>query len=287
MAKILLCGHRAYAARELAEKLREKGHDIYGFSRGEKMRNGNIITGQVTEMDKNELLPKDIDCIINFILLDSQSKEINEAYIDALCRYSKAKHIKKLIQISSISVYPNNAEVIRESTPIDTDYEKKGYYGTIKCVVDMRLMSKIQGSNINLVFVRPGFITAADKKNSLAGIAINLPCHMAVLIGNKKSTLPIVQRDDFQKALINIVDDKNPLPIYLLVAKGNHTKLEYFKSLSNRYILALPTKLVMLIAGVLKALHLFDDRKYCIVKGIFKMNKFDATQTYEKIGIIL
>ena len=284
--KILICGHRSYAARNFARRLECSGHTVWGFSRGSVKQENNVITGPVTEMDKNPYLKDlEVDVVINFILLDGQSVEENLKYIDALCHWCESADVKRIIHMSSISVLPNETKLITEETPIDAHPELKGKYGALKVAIDNRLMEWASTHiSIKVIMFRPGFITAEDKKNALAGIAIILPGGFAVLMGDNKSTLPIVDRDELQTGLQNAIEDEISLDVYLMVSEGDNTKRSYLKAFAPKAkVIPLPKSLIMFIAGILKTIGIFDERKFCIVKGLFKVQKFNACKTYNKI----
>lgn len=282
--KILICGHRAYAARGLAERLQKAGHEVLCFSRGDEKKDGNVVTGNVLEVDKNKYLKEEkIDVVINFILIEGATEEDNLKYTEALCNLTEKTSVKKFIHMSSISCYPNDAEFITEETPIDAHPELKGGYGAVKVSIDNYLMERKMAAKV--IFMRPGFITAPDKKNALAGIAKMLPSGFAVLMGNKQSTLPVVERDMLHKAMLSAIEDENPLDVYLLVGGDINTKVEYLKTVApNVKAIGLPKCLVLLAANILKAVHVFDERKKQMVAGLFKVQKFDCTITNNKIN---
>ena len=92
MKTVLLCGHRAYAARGLTELLQGAGYRVVCFSRGAEERDGDVVTGNVLRVDENPCLKEEkIDVIINFIVLKDGTAEDNVAYISALCRFAKNK----------------------------------------------------------------------------------------------------------------------------------------------------------------------------------------------------
>lgn len=282
---ILICGHRAYAARNLKEHLKQAGHTVICFSRGELKREGDVVTGLVNEIDTNPLLLDEIDVVINFILLKNGTLEDNLAYIEALCRFCEKRKVKKLIHLSSISSYPNETELITEETGIDHNYALKGNYGAQKVLIDEYLIKQRDERRLPLVFLRPGFITAPDHPNPIGGIAKILPNGFTLLIGNQQSSLPLVSRDEMQYGLQRIIEDINPLPVYLLVREGRHTKADYVKALfPDTILIPLPKSIVVGLAQLLKALHIFDERKFQMIKGQFKVNKFNAEKTYKKIG---
>lgn len=284
--RVLICGHRAYAARNFESKLKERRHTTFCFSRGDIGKKENVVTGPVAEIDNNPFLKgEDIDAVVNFIILDGKSVDDNLAYIQSLCRFCETNHVKRLIHMSSISALPNNADMITEDTPDDNHPEFKGAYGALKIAIDNYLLDWTKNQETTkLILFRPGFITATDKKNALAGIAKMLPGNIAILMGNRESTLPIIQRDALQKGLINAIETTAPLDVYLMVERGNHTKEEYLHSINPKAkVVPLPKWLVLMTARLLKAIRIFDERKLQMVTGQFKVQRFDATKTYKKI----
>ena len=274
MMKILICGHRAYAAKGLCSELENKGYEVVCFSRGEQKKEGNVITGNVLEIDNNHYLINDkFDVIINFILLADASINDNIRYISALCNLADKTETKKLIHMSSISCYPNDSALISANTAIDSHPEFKGYYGALKINVDNYLLNR--KSKFKVVMMRPGFITAPDKKNALSGIAKVLPGGFVILMGNKKSTLPLCERHDLHMAILDAIEAEEPNNVYLLVGNGNGTKYSYLKTvLPNSIVIPLSKVMVVGIAKILKSIWLFDERKYQMVKGQFKVQHF-------------
>lgn len=286
MATILICGHRAYAARGLKEVLESAGHDVLEFSRGSLERNDNVITGPVTSIDNNAYFNEDVDVVINFILLQQQSIEENVKYINSLLRFCVTKRVKRLIQISSISAFPNDCCLISECTPTETDIKKKGGYGIIKSVVDNRLEDIKNTANFDIVFVRPGYIVADDNPHKYQGVAKFIGSNLAVLIGNKWSTLPIIHRDILHKCLLEISTQISPLPVYLLVESQDSTKYSYFKSQCDAKIIPLPKWPFVLISDLARYLHLISDKTASGIKGVFKVQKFDNTLTKSRLKFL-
>ena len=276
---ILICGHRAYAARGLKAHLEQEGHQVLEFSRGEVMRKDNIIYGPVLEIDNNPMISEYIDVVINFIILQNDSIDHNEQYIHALLSFCQKRGVKSLIQISSISSYPNETLLINEDTPIDQKTEYKGPYGKIKAVVDQKLEKEKNKFSYEIVFVRPGYIVANDNPYPFKGIAKLFGNKFAILIGDKNASLPCIRRDVFHNCLAEIITQKNPLPVYLLVEGGVGTKYSYFRSQSKAMVLPLPKRLLFFAADVAKSLHLLTERQVRMVKGAFKVNKIDNSLT--------
>lgn len=286
MATILICGHRSYAARGLEKTLKSQGHSVLCFSRGELKRDGNVITGPVFEIDKNPNFSEHIDVVINFILLQQCSVEDNEKYINVLLRFCKNKGISRLIQISSISSYPNSVDIISENTPSEEDIYAKGPYGSIKAIADKVLEDARKNVKFEIVFVRPGYIVASDNPHPFKGVAMFFTKHIAVLIGDKKATLPCVRREVLHAGLAEISIHENPLPVYLMVEEGMNTKYTYFKSQTNAFVVPIPRWIVFFIIDIAMSIHVIDKRKNLTIKGVFKRNHFDNKITKDKLKAI-
>lgn len=275
MATILICGHRSYAARGLKKELESSGHKVFEFSRGEISRDGNVITGPVMAIDQNELIDEDIDIVINFILLSRSSAEENKSYIDAMIRFCKKKRIKRMIQISSFSSYPNDAEYINETTPIEVNLDNKGGYGIAKSAADQRLEELKKHVNFEIIFARPGYIVADDNPHPFKGVAKFFGKNFAILIGNRKSTLPCINRSTLHKCLAEISIKKDCLPVYLLVEGENTTKYSYFKTLSKAKIISLHRWPFAVFTDLAKTFHLMSNKTAAGMKGVFKVQKID------------
>ena len=133
--KILVCGHRSFVATGLVEKFSSNGLTFDCFSRGDEKREGCIVTGDVMKMADNRFLDE-YQTIVNFIILKNCSVEDNLRYIASLLNFCKKKKVKHFVQISSISVYPNEADEVNEKSPIESDWRNKGGYASIKVAVD-------------------------------------------------------------------------------------------------------------------------------------------------------
>jgi len=283
MATILICGHRSYAARGLKSELESNGHLVLEFSRGEKKRIENTITGAVVEIDKNPLVTETVDVVINFILMPEGGVESNLEYIEALLRFCSNKGVKRLIQISSISAYPNDVNIIKEDSSIELDLRKKGGYGIVKSSVDNRLNEARNSCPFDIIFVRPGYIVAEDNPHPFKGIAKFFGNKIAVLIGNKKSTLPCVLRTTFHQCLSEIITQDSPLPVYLLIEGDDTTKYSYFKTQSDACVIPLPKCVCVLMANIARTFHIISDKTASGIKGVFKVQKFDNSITKKKL----
>ena len=286
MKKVLICGHRSFVATGLSKELDNACISYDCFSRGEEKRDGNVVTGDVLNMATNDLLD-DYDTVINYIILKEQSVEDNIAYIQSLLDFCKKKKVKHLLQISSISVYPNEADVVTETSDIEKDFHNKGGYASIKVVVDHYLMEHpVEGMTVS--FIRPGYIYTKNKEISKAGILVS-KLGMNVLLGDKKTTLPLICRETLHKAIAKIVASEEKENVYLLLNKDREigTKYNFVCHQWNVKPICLPYAPIITCAKLLKGIGIFKQHHFLKFVGLFKRTWFNSTHTEKVLGMNL
>ena len=284
--KVLICGHRSFVASGLTVEFDTNEISYDCFSRGEVKRDGNIVTGDVLNMAGNTFL-NEYDTVINYIILKNCSVEENLQYIKSLLDFCKLKKVKHLLQISSISVYPNLAAVVTETSDIEADYHNKGGYASIKVAVDHYLMEHpIEGMTIS--FLRPGYIYTKNREISKAGILIS-KFGINILLGDKKTSLPLICRETLHKAITKIVLANHKEKTYLLLDKDKQTgtKYNFVCDQWNIKPWCLPYGFIMPCAKLLKNIGLFKNYHYLKVAGLFKRTWFNSGYTEQVLGINL
>jgi len=280
--KILICGHRSFVATGLTDVMSK--HDISHecFSRGETRRVGNVVTGDVMNMATNPEL-KRYDTVINFIILKDASVEQNIAYIQSLLAFCKQAGVKHLIQISSIAVYPNDAEYVNESSELETAGNKSGY-AAIKLAVDKYLLEHpVEGMHIT--FVRPGFVYAKNTEVSKAGLVVS-KCGIHVLWGDKRTVLPKINRADLHEALIRIALSEEINNVYLVFnSSPEQTKYDFVSRQWNIHPICLPASFVVYTAKCLNKVRLISNTNLKRIIGLFKRTQFDNHRTEERLSM--
>lgn len=282
--RMLICGQRSFVATGFADKLNKYSIPYECFSRGCEKKEGNIITGNVMNMASNPYLGN-YDTVINFIILKDESVEKNVDYLKSLLSFCREKGVKHLIHISSISVYPNDAEYVNETSDIEHNYTNKGRYASIKVATDQYLKQHcVQGLTISLV--RPGFIYTSHMVASKAGLLLS-KWGINILLGNKKTSLPLIHRNKVHEALIKIIQSPIKENVYLLLDKDKErgTKYNYVCNQWNIKPICLPYTPIVILAKALKSLHVIKDSHYSKIKGLFKRTWFDSSYTEEKLSI--
>lgn len=276
MKKVLICGHRSFVASGLEKSLEGRGIDYDLFSRGDTNRDGNVVTGDVYSMQDNPHLDS-YDTVINFIIIKDEAVEDNIRYIQSLVAFCKKAGVKHLIQISSISVYPADAEYVDENSPIESDPNRKGGYGSVKVAVDQYLLA--QELPFEVSFVRPGFIVSEEKTPCLAGIVMRLPLLGGLLMGDEHTSLPLVDKKKIHEAIVKIVEAEEKSAVYLLLENQNGTKADFAKKYFKGHVFKLPRRLTIATARCLKSFGVFKTRHLEQVKGLFKHTYYDSSET--------
>ena len=276
MNKVLICGHRSFVASGIEAQLNAMSIDYDVFSRGIEKREGNVVTGDVLKMSENNLLDT-YDTVVNFIIIKGHAVEDNIQYIKSLTDFCKKAGVKNLIQISSISVYPSDAEYVDEQSPIESNPERKGGYGSVKVAVDQFLLSN--DWSFNVTFIRPGFIVSDEKQLSMAGIVLKLPVIGGILMGDKHTSLPLIEKKKIHEALVRIIKAEEKRSVYLLLENMNGTKLQFAKKYYKRHVFLLPKRLTLTMAKLMKSIGIFKSRHVEQVKGLFKHTYYDSSET--------
>jgi nucleoside-diphosphate-sugar epimerase len=278
--KILLCGEHSFAATGLYEKLTAAGFMVECFSRGTDGKSGNHVSGDVFTMSKNHYLSKYYDIIINFIIIKNKPVAENIRYIQELDHVCELKKVNRLIQISSISVYANDLLYVNEETEIASNYDTKGEYAAIKIAVDQFLLHK--KTTYPVTFIRPGYIVCNDTDFSYAGIGICLPLNMVLLLGNQKTSLPLIRRDRMHDALVKSVC-MNALGTVLVLENAKGTKYQFLKSKSKRIIIPLPKPVILFISFIANKLSVISTKQWNQIKGLFKETCFDSSKSEKEL----
>ena len=276
--KILICGERSFAATGLYDKLINAGYVVDCFSRGdEESRVGNFITGNVFSISSNKFLSETYDIVINFIIIKNANREDNIKYLKSLSSFCKTHKIKKVFQISSISVYSNELKNINEKSPIETNLNRKGEYAAIKIEADNFLEVDNEGK-YTVSYIRPGFIYSKDSFNSLTGIGVKIFGRVAVLFGNKSSTLPIIERSRLHTSILKIVKKDSIKKVFLVLENNKFTKHDYLRKHGFKSV-SLPKYSTIFVASLLKLIKIITKKQFYQIKGIFKNIEYDASES--------
>ncbi|MCM1141789.1 MAG: NAD(P)-dependent oxidoreductase [Muribaculum sp.] len=284
MSKILICGASSFVGKGFKELAISKGHEVETFSRGNNTeRIGNHIKGNYLEIDQNSQLSPEYEVVINFAVLKDSSVILNIEYAKALLKMCRGHKVKKLIHFSSIMVYDRHNKEINEDTPIEKSIETsmKGY-GQLKIAVDEYLLSVKDQQPFEIVFARPGFVLADGMQSPFIK---SFPGGINVILGNKKSTLPIVRRNDIHKALLKVIDKENNMGVYHFFPNDQATKVAYANEHVNGVIITLPEWLFKGVPYILAKSHIIPFSLYSRFEGMYTKSSYSSGETEKYLGV--
>lgn len=284
MSKILICGASSFVGNGFKELAISKGHEVETFSRGNNIeRRDSQVKGNYLEIDQNTQLSPEYDTVINFAVLKDSSVILNIEYVKALLKMCSEHKVKKLIHFSSIMVYDRHNKEINEETPIEKGYStnKKGY-GQLKIAVDEYLLSVKNEQPFEIVFVRPGFVLADGMQSPFIK---SFPGGINVIMGNKKSTLPIVRRDDIHKALLKVIDKEINMEVYHFFPNDHASKVEYAKDHVKGMIFTLPEWLFKCVPYILAKSHVIPFSLYSRFEGMYTKSVYSSGKTEKYLDV--
>jgi len=153
----LITGINGFIGKRLAEELKKNSYSVTGMDFSElKENHGGIYKVDISNWRELEQLKikERIDLIIHLVAITDPNAEkqkifsVNEKGTQNICRFAEKNNIKKIIYISTVSVYSSyNIKYIDESTT----EEPCNFYGESK----LNAESIIKASGLNYSILRP------------------------------------------------------------------------------------------------------------------------------------
>ncbi|HEX8523541.1 MAG TPA: NAD-dependent epimerase/dehydratase family protein [Tepidisphaeraceae bacterium] len=229
--KVLLCGHRSFAAKGLLAALAQAGHEVVAFSRGAVAASDNVVTGPVDLMHENPHLDQPFDTVINYIVLKDETVEPNVQFMESLLEFCRRRSIKHLIHISSISSYKASVKNVTEDAEDETEPLKKGPYGALKVAQDQAI-AKGAPAGMKVTLVRPGFVLGSGLVNPIVGTAARLPWNKLLVIGNAHSHIPVTTRELVNEAVVKLtsVPPATDREVVMLASPESPTRYEFLQA---------------------------------------------------------
>jgi nucleoside-diphosphate-sugar epimerase len=273
MYKVLCFGKNSFIASQLESNIKNDSIHFDWFSRGNESRIGNLIFGDLNNINNNQFLNNSYDCVINFTILKDSTIDENIEFIKNIISYCLKNNVKKLLHFSSPMVYPYNLNYIDEHTEIENlNVTWKGHYARIKLATDKYLLDNSINLPFKICILRPGFVYETFNQ---VKFSFNILGKIRFLLSDKKSVLPIISKIDLHNALEKlIVTDKIPKVVHLFKNGGTNkfhfTKNNYPNSfiinINYLFFLCLP-KFIFKYSSKTRLL-------YSRIEGLFLRNNF-------------
>ncbi len=295
--KVLLCGHRSFAAKGLIASLQSAGHHVTAFSRGPVAASDNVVTGPVDQLHENPHLDQPFGTVINYIVLKDEPVEPNVKFIESLLEFCRRRSIKHLIHISSISSYKASETNVTEDATDETEPTKKGPYGALKVAQDQSVI-KGAPAGTRVTLVRPGFVLGSGLMNPIIGTAARLPWNKLLVIGHAWSEIPVTTRELVNEAVTKLVSSPPTVDreVVMLASPESPTRHEFLQACckllgTSTGVTHVPVPLWWIIAvGAEVAARILGQGKlkpYSKLAARLPKLRFDPTKSEQRLGMDL
>jgi nucleoside-diphosphate-sugar epimerase len=299
--RVLICGHRSFAARGLIDGFVAAGHEAIGFTRGQegfdpKAADGPTVTGPVDLMHTNPHLAGDFDTVVNYILLKDDTREKNNEFLASLLRFCKEHNVRHIIHISSMSSFAADEKMVTEDARSETNPDKKGAYGSLKVCTDQYLINNTP-NNIALTFFRPGFILGEGVADPIVGTGTRMWNNKLMVLGNAYHHIPVTTRQIVSEAVLKSAElplDTSQRPrMFVLADNKSPTRREFLQACCTHLgagtgVLSFPVWLWLSAAycgWVGKQVVPLPADPYKVITALCRGQSYNADKTARTLGI--
>jgi serine/threonine protein kinase/nucleoside-diphosphate-sugar epimerase len=295
--RVLLCGHRAFAARGLRALLERRGHVVTEFSRGAVAQDGAVVTGPVAELHLNPHLAPAYDTIVNFIVLKHETIERNLAYLDSLLKTCRRCAVEHIVHISSMSLYRDETRCLTEDAPVKTDPAQSGAYASLKVAAELYLNGHTP-ARVKLSLLRPAYILGEGIPDPVGSVGQRLASGEILVLGRASRPRPVIARDKLHQAIARLVAHPpvEPREVLLLVDPRSPTCPEYLQACcdllgAGTRALARPTPLwfpAFLQRELRSGWRAFSARRFLRSLAYrCRDQRYDPSRTEQRLGLSL
>jgi len=294
--RILICGHRSFAAKEIGSLLVKQGHSVTNFTRGRVGVEGDTVRGPVEQMHENPHLKGPWDTVINYIILKDDDIAANERHMDSLLKFCEGQGVKHLIHLSSVSVYSAKASVVTEDALAEVDPSRKGSYGALKVAQDNWLKAH-QPKSLKITYFRPGFIFGPGMLDPIIGMGARLPGNQVLCIGGAGNRVSAITRELVDEALAKTVEmppkDVGGTQVILVVDPNGPPRKDYLTECCTRlgigtHVVSLPKWFWLFAAAGGEVMIKFTGMKvspWKVISNACRTQSFDPSKTEQQLGM--
>jgi nucleoside-diphosphate-sugar epimerase len=305
---VLVTGSTGFLGSRLVEAFVQNGYRVRAFARKTsnteqlKRLNIDIFYGDVADYASLEPAFKDINFVVH-AAADTKADNIESLRTTAdgtrnIVELSKKYEIKKLIYISSCSVYGvsefTRDQVIREDAPLEKHPERRGFYSEAKLMAEMLLIDSATKKNIPFVCLRPGTIFGEKGEIYTSMMGFSLGKRLFIIIDNGNFILPLVYIDNLVEAIFLAMSSSNSAgQIYNVVDYDRITKREYVdvllrKLYPNAVFLYVPYVVLHAMVHLQEMLFTFMRRKAFLTRYRLVSSQqsiiYDASKIRKELG---
>lgn len=297
--KILVTGATGFLGGAFARAAAAEGHEVCALARrgtsALEAIAGEIVVADVRSVEP-EALPSGLDAIVHFATATGgdESEMLDVAVTGTLTVYGAAltRRVPLFVHVSSASVYPGAVER-DESVPgglaLEEQFERRGAYARSKTSAELALHAALRahdGSEVEVVIVRPGLVFGRGMVEPLTGTAVELPLGLAVGLGRPDQGVPLLDLRDLNAGLLAVLSrERSPgrLSVFDVLSGTPPAKrdvVRVYRELTGRAgpTLWLPSPLAAAAAEVLERIPPLRRRRRHLGYAVRRLYRFDPSE---------
>lgn len=277
--KVLVTGASGFLGRRIVKALVADGYSVRALvrstSRVEAIRLSGVefVLGDVADFDSLGSAFMGIDMVIHAAADTSGSEDGarrvtlggTSHILDLCARY----HIKKLVYISSCSVYGvadcQPGQVLDENSPLEQFPERRGAYSQAKLEAENLVTACMQEGKVAAVCLRPGTIYGRGGENYTPMLGFNWANKIFAVIDNKKFVLPLVYVDNLVQAIcVALSSERSAGKIYNVVDPEHVGKRKYMDDFIRKLHPA--ARVFYISLGLLSTMVAMQEKAFSVLK---------------------
>lgn len=275
--RILVTGGTGLIGRYLVERLVESGQKVRVLSRGHRSNdfqnrnNIEMIKGDICDQKTVDRVMQGIEVVYH---LAAGTKGDWSQFFDSTVLgteniiHSAILHkVKKIVYISSLSVYDqsnfSNNSIIREDFPYEKKEQLRGYYSASKLEAERLVVHQMNEKNLNVCILRPGLVYVSEKPHLPAILSYIIKTKwvkILFLIDDKKRRLNLISVENLVDAIKEAGENEKANGVILNIVDNGNITLKGYMKLYKKYIdrkmliIYFPIKILV---SIVKSIELF------------------------------
>lgn len=243
--KVLVTGASGYLGLFTVKRLIAEGYRVRAFVRklsyiDQLEREGvEIFFGDIRHYESFREAAEGMDIIVHLAAAmnvpASEYEDITVGGVRNLIRISNELEIKKIVYISSMSVYDrsegNGGKRITEDYPLEKRPHERGAYTLSKVMAEKLVLQELAKDRENWTVLRPSIIHGPGKTIAMKQIGgFQLTDNLKIVFGSGEKRLRLVRVEDVVEAIyLSIANPKSRGKIYNIVGDELISKKEYIE----------------------------------------------------------
>lgn len=248
--RILVTGASGFLASHLIRALRERGHSVRALVLPSSdttllgQAGVDIHTGDVRLPDTLAGAMRQVDAVFHLAAAIGVRRPLREYYAvnvtgtENVCRAAVAAGVKRLVHVSSTSVYEQGLGVpVNETFPLAPPPDP---YAVTKAAGDILVQRLIAEEHLPASIVRTSTIFGPGDHLNFGRIADRLLAGTSIVIGSGRNRVPIASVDDVVQGLLLVLEHEAAGQIYNITDDSCPTQAELLREIADQLGAGMP-----------------------------------------------